>query len=373
MTSSKPLKLRLLLMALAGIIIALAFFARLRFIDQERTALQTEMDGQFRLIQKVVREELEKQNAELERFAQRMAASPSDEYWQATALSVLNDQKGILALGYVDKSLEIRWAVPAKYVDSLVKTHAGIRANHGMILSEVLEKGRVKLSEPMLVADQGRAFLAYYPLKRGDGPAELLVAVLHLQVLVDGVLGRVVPKDFAVAMLDGYTEIYSRGGRQVRSQAAEYSGSLTVGTAKWGLKMWPGPATLAGHKTDWPQWSLFGGAFLALLILGLAFMPMPSGEENTVRPAATPAEWSRRWESALKDSLVGDAGASGGPGASAAIGRQRRSGRYEAAGRAGRNRAVDRRHCRHRRRRVRHGAGNRGRRWHAAGLCEQVV
>ena len=132
MASLKPNQFRLLLAALAVVIFVLALFAQARFKDREKLGLQEEMDGLFRVTRKVVKEELDKQNQELERFAQRMAASPDDEYWQSTASSVLNGQKGILALGYVDSSLELKWVVPSKYADSVVKTHSDLRSNRAL-------------------------------------------------------------------------------------------------------------------------------------------------------------------------------------------------------------------------------------------------
>jgi diguanylate cyclase (GGDEF)-like protein/PAS domain S-box-containing protein len=302
MASLKPFQLRLVLAFLAAIILVLALYVRLRFLDREQIGLREDVEGIIRVAQKVVKEELDRQHVDLERFAQRMGASPADQYWQTTAATVLNEQKGILALGYVDKSLGVRWITPPKYADSLVKTHEEVRNNRPLVLNEVLEKGRMRMSDPVQVADMGRVFLAYYPVNQGDKSRELMVAVLHLQVLVDSALARVVPKDYAVALMDGYTEIYSKGSRQVRSQAPEFTASLPVGTAKWGLRVWPSPATIAAHKSDWPEWVLWGGAILAVIVMALACLPMNAREDQGLRPASTPAEWSRRWESALKES-----------------------------------------------------------------------
>ena len=316
MGSVRPIYIRLLLVVLAATVLVLALFARQRFLDLEQEKIADGVGSHLAGLHKAVRDELDAQNALLDRFAQRLAAAPNpqDPYWAKEAAPLLEAPNGILAVGYVNKTLDIGWSVPTKFEDSVAKAHAVIRDNRPFLLTEALEQGKVRISEPVQVAQRGKVFIAYYPLKREDKASELLIAVLHLQILIDKIFEKAIPKDIPVTLMDGYTEVYSRGSQKARADVPEFTDNVTVLTAKWKVRLWPSPALMSQYKSDWPQWAAWGGGLTALLITVMAFLPMPAdAREDAPAPAATPAEWARRWDAALRnaDIELAPAGSSG--------------------------------------------------------------
>ncbi len=327
MARLRPIGVRLFLLIVALIGIGLAFYLENFLRERETDVLRDRIGADFARLNESVRRDVQADVEALKALAQTYTRQPGLTVadFTYTADRFLTDHRGVVALGYADSSFNLKYSTPPRFVASIEKAHEMIRANRGFLLTDAVSENEWKVSEPIQVVDRGKVFVVYLPIRRTGEPIELLVAVVHLQLTLDSLFEKAIPKEYGLTLVDGYTPIYQRGPRSRDTSIPTFDDEISVLSAKWKVRLRPTLAVVQATKTVLPRLVFWGGLLLSMLIfLLIGYQTLLFRQME--REAALQTGWATRWDAALGDALpavpTGDAASrptEGGAAASLAV------------------------------------------------------
>ena len=304
MARLRPIGVRLILLIVAVIGVGLSFYLESLLRDREAETLHDKIGADFARLSESVRLDIQGEIESLKKLAQGYSREPmlTATDFTRTADRFLTDHQGVVAIGYTDASFNLKFSTPPRFVSSIEKAHEMIRANRGFLLSDAIAENDWKVSEPIQVVDRGKVFVIYLPVRHLGHPTELLVAVVHLQLTLDSLFERAIPKEYGLTLVDGYTPIYERGPRARNNALPVFEDEISVLSAKWKIRLRPTLAVVESTKTVVPQLVFWGGMLISCLIgLLVAYQTLLFRQMD--REEALQSDWANRWDSALEGTL----------------------------------------------------------------------
>ncbi|MBY0502587.1 MAG: PAS domain S-box protein [Bryobacteraceae bacterium] len=304
MARLRPIGVRLILLLVALCGVGMSFYLESLLRAREVDILQDKVGADFARLNESVRKDLSDEVEALKSMAQgfsRLTQVSNEEFTRATD-RLMSLHRGIVAMGYLDSSFALKYAGPPRFVSSIEKAHEMIRANRGFLLTDAVAENEYKVSEPIQVVDRGKVFVIYLPVRRLDQPSELAVAVVHLQLTLDSLFERSIPKDYGLTLVDGYTPIYQRGPRNTDPQIPTFDEELSVLSAKWKVRLRPTLDVVLSTKTVLPRMVLWGGILIsALIALLVGYQTLLFRQMD--REEAMQQDWATRWDSAMSGTI----------------------------------------------------------------------
>lgn len=300
MARLRPIGVRLILLIVALIGIGLSFYLESMLRSREVDVLHDKMGADFARLNESVRKDLVEEVDALKQMAQLFARTPvmTEAEFVRTADRFVTDHRGIVALGYADSTFNLKHATPPRFVSSMEKAHEMIRANRGFLLTDAVAENEWKVSEPIQVVDRGKVFVIYLPIRRLGQLTELLVAVVHLQLTLDSLFEKAIPKEYGLTLVDGYTPIYQRGPRTVDPSIPSFDDEISVLSAKWKVRLRPTLDVVQSTKTVLPRMVLWGGLLISgLIALLVAYQTLLFRQMD--REEAMESDWATRWDTAM--------------------------------------------------------------------------
>ena len=305
MARLRPIGVRLILLIVALIGVGLSFYLESLLRVREAETLRDKIGADFARLNESVRLDIQSEIESLKRLAQGYSREPSltaTDFARA-ADRLLTERPGIVAIGFADASFNLKYSSPPRFVSSIEKAHEMIRANRGFLLSDAVAENEWKVSEPIQVVDRGKVFVVYVPVRHIGQPTELLVAVIHLQLMLDSLFERAIPKEYGLALVDGYTPIYQRGPRVRNNLVPSFDDEISVLSAKWKIRLTPTLAVVESTKTVVPRLVFWGGILISALIgLLVAYQTLLFRQMD--REEALQSDWANRWDSALEGTVI---------------------------------------------------------------------
>jgi diguanylate cyclase (GGDEF)-like protein/PAS domain S-box-containing protein len=304
MARLRPIGVRVILLIVALIGVGMSFYLESLLRDRETETLRDKIGADFARLNESIRLDVQGEVEALKKLAQgytRESGLTLAEFTR-TADRFLTDHRGVVALGYADASFNLKYSTPPRFVSSIEKAHEMIRANRGFLLSDAVTENEWKVSEPIQVVDRGKVFVIYLPVRRLDQPTELVVAIVHLQMALDSLFERAIPKEYGLTLVDGYTPIYERGPRNKNAAVPTFDDEITVLSAKWKVRLRPTLAVVQSTKTSLPRMVFWGGLLISSLIgLLVAYQTLLFRQMD--REEAIQHDWANRWDTALSGTL----------------------------------------------------------------------
>lgn len=302
MARLRPIGVRLFLLIAALIGVGLSFYLESLLREREGEKLRDRMSGDFARLNESVRVDLESEIEGLRKLAQNYAREPMVTELDFTRIAdrFLSEHQGVISLGYVEGNFNIKYSTPPRFVSSIEKAHEMIRANRGFLLSDAVAENEWKVSEPIQVVDRGKVFVLYFPMRRLGQATDLLVAVVHLQLTLDSLFQKAIPKDYGLTLIDGYTPIYERGPKSRDKSVPTFDEDISVLSAKWKVRLRPTPDVVESSKTALPRFVFWCGILVSSLIaLLVGYQTLLFRQMD--REEATQTDWATRWESGKVD------------------------------------------------------------------------
>ena len=304
MARLRPIGVRLILLIVALIGVGLSFYLESLLREREADTLRDKIGADFARLNESVRLDIAGEIESLKKLAQGYSREPSltGAEFARTADRLLTEHPGVVALGFTDASFNLKYSSPPRFVSSIEKAHEMIRANRGFLLTDAVAENEWKVSEPIQVVDRGKVFVVYVPVRHMGQPTELLVAVIHLQLTLDSLFERAIPKEYGLALLDGYTPIYQRGPRLPNSTLPAFDDEISVLSAKWKIRLTPTLAVVEATRTMLPKMVFWGGILISALI-GLLVGYQTLLFRQMDREEALQSDWADRWDTALEGTV----------------------------------------------------------------------
>ncbi len=255
----------------AGASLSIWYFLR----GQETRRAQSMLGSASASLQDRVRAELDSETAVLQRLADKWQIRPgmSRTEWEYDARQILESHPSLLSIAWIDATARpwpIQWALPTVYESAVSRMHSLIEENRPDLINTVIRDQRFRVSEPILVADRGKAFAAYFPAVVDGKLKGILVGVFHLQVLMDFIFERLLSSDYSLLLLDGYESIYAKGIPKNNPRDWEYRGTLDIFSSNWQLRMWPNPEVQRANE-KLADLILMSGLAIAFVLTGLVY------------------------------------------------------------------------------------------------------
>ena len=304
MARLRPIGVRLILLIVALIGVGLSFYLESLLRERETEILRDKVGADFARLNESVRLDIQGEIESLKTLAQGYSRAPalSATDFARAADRLLTEHPGIVAIGFADASFNLKYSSPPRFVSSIEKAHEMIRANRGFLLSDAVAENEWKVSEPIQVVDRGKVFVVYVPVRHIGQPSELVVAVIHLQLTLDSLFERAIPKEYGLTLMDGYTPIYQRGPRLPNNLVPTFDDEISVLSAKWKIRLTPTLAVVESTKTVVPRMVFWGGILIsALLGLLVAYQTLLFRQMD--REESLQSDWANRWDSALEGTV----------------------------------------------------------------------
>jgi diguanylate cyclase (GGDEF)-like protein/PAS domain S-box-containing protein len=296
MARLRPIGVRVVLLIMAVIGVALSFYLESLLREREIDALREKIGTDFARLNESVRVDIQREIDTLNQLALGYTREPElnvDEFTR-TADRFVAEHKGVVALGYTDPTFNLKYSTPPRFVSSIEKAHEMIRANRGFLLSDAIAENKFKVSEPIQVVDRGKVFVLYFPVRRLGQATELLVAVIHLQLTLDALFEKAIPKEFGITLVDGYAPIYERGPKTRDGSLPVFDDEISVLSAKWKVRIRPTAAIVQSTKTVLPRLVFWGGMLISALI-GLLVVYQTLLFRQMDREQALQGDWTEKW------------------------------------------------------------------------------
>lgn len=285
----------------AGASFSIWFFLR----GQETRRARTQLSQAASSLQDRVQAELDSEVSALQRLAAKWQIRPemSRLEWEYDVRQMLEQHPSLLSVAWMENppgpgAWRINWSLPTVYEPAILKLHNLIEENRPDLLTAVVRDRRIRISEPIVVADRGKAFAVYVPSVVDGRLKGALLGVFHLQVLLDFVFDRLLSTDYTVQLLDGYQTIYSRGLPKNASFDWEHASTLDVFSSRWQLRMWPNPELQRANERL-ADMMLFGGLIVSSLLTLLVYFAGSRPARNQMRVVAGSPEPSAPSEDRL--------------------------------------------------------------------------
>ena len=226
----------------------------------------------------------------LHRMAERWEQNgkPSEESWEASARLNLKDFPGLVALCWSDSSRKERWTAQLPGDQFRVDLDTVFDLEHSLPVS-FSDQGIARVTPAIDLGQKGRAFYLYVPVFESGRVSGFIIGAQTVQEFVDEATAEVnLGHDYAVAVLDGKTQIYGGDIGGQRSQQTKQKTEVEFPGTTWQIWVWPKATTVSQFGSNVP---------IATLIVGLLSALMLSG---SVRLAQNARRNARRAEQASK-------------------------------------------------------------------------
>ncbi|WP_031497420.1 PAS domain S-box protein [Bryobacter aggregatus] len=278
--------------------IGASYFASASLRHNESRRAEKLLASASETLQDRVQTELDGESTAVQRLASKWQIRPDmpRQEWDFDAKQILEDHPSLLALGWIEnqnannenmqpdemvRDWKISWALPRVYEPAVIKLHGLVEQNRLALLGEVVKDRRMKITEPIYVADRGKVFAAYAPSLVDGKIKGAVVGVFHMQVLMDSIFDRILANDYSIQLLDGYQVIYSRGEAKNHAADLEHDGNMKIFGAAWQMRLWPNPEIRRANESM--AWQiLYGGGVLSFFLAGLVWFVARRGEVSAI-------------------------------------------------------------------------------------------
>ncbi|MFO0508401.1 MAG: EAL domain-containing protein [bacterium] len=272
---------------------------------QESRRTQTQLTQAAASLQDRVQAELKSEVSALERMAGKWQIRPemSRLEWEYDTRQLLEQHPSLLSIAWMESAparntLNITWSLPTVYEPAVLKLHGLIEDNRSDLITTVVEKRRLAISKPIIVADRGKSFAVYVPSVVDGRIKGAILGVFHLQVLLDSVFDRLLSTDYSVQLFDGDQQIYTRGLAKNSAFDWEYAGTLEVFSERWRLQMWPSPDPQRSNE-KLADMLLLGGILVSLALSVLIYYVAKHPKRKFIRQVSLAPEVRLRPEDRL--------------------------------------------------------------------------
>lgn len=257
-----------------------------RALNIASASVQTELIGQ-----------IETPIAALIRMAKswEIQGQPSREVWETETELYLSHFSGIQAVAWVSPASYIRWIVPRRGNENLQDQYLETMEKQRTALELARGSRQVTTTLPVPLAQGGIEFHVYIPIFHEEVLSGYLMAIFHVQTLLDAILGNVAP-GYALAVLIGDQELYSRyeASEQYR-KAWGQEVALGLHGVTWRVQIWPTALLLARESTALPEVVLIVGLLTAVLLM-VAVHLAQMARSHAAQQAAIALENARLYE-----------------------------------------------------------------------------
>jgi hypothetical protein len=219
----------------------------------------------------------------LERMGQRwelQKGTPQAE-WEADAINYWQDYPGFKAIKLVDKSYRVRWIVPQKEKEALLKESVESDELSKTILDKAKAGQEVLIRSTTL--DQGsKGFFVYIPLFLDNSESQsennfdgFIVGVFSTQPLLDTILNQDFTEHYSINIFDKKEEIYTNSGKYLNSHIKtqwSHQSKINLKNLTWQLKVSPTPAMLVEAESSLPTVVLGAGLLTSLLLALVVYL-----------------------------------------------------------------------------------------------------
>jgi PAS domain S-box-containing protein len=219
----------------------------------------------------------------LERMAQRwelQKGTPQAE-WEADAINYWQDYPGFKAIKLVDKSYRVRWIVPQKEKEALLKESVESDELSKTILDKA-KAGREVLIRSTTLDQGSKGFFVYIPLFLDNSESQsennfdgFIVGVFSTQPLLDTILNQDFTEHYSISIFDKKEEIYTNRGKYLNSHIKtqwSHQSKINLKNLTWQLKVSPTPAMLVEAESSLPTVVLGAGLLTSLLLALVVYL-----------------------------------------------------------------------------------------------------
>ncbi len=244
------------------------------------------------------------------RMAQRMetaAQLPRREEWESDARNYLEDIPVIHALEWLDSTSVVRWVIPLEGNKELIGTNPNQEPTRQRIMLEAQRTHATQLSPALELIQGGQGVLAFSPVHREDEARGFVVAVLHVDQIVESILTGRGTDDYRIELFEGASRIYTSSVPTPDEQRLPSARSVvTLPGASWTVQVEPISAVLAGWS---PFIAIVALAGLIVSLLVPACIAFAQAAARRAREAERSAEQVReneeRFRRAFGDAPIG--------------------------------------------------------------------
>ena len=267
-------------------------------------------------LQDRVQAELDQELSSIQRLGAKWQIRPdlSRVEWEFDVRQILEAHPSLLSVAWIEnpylnqpmrssreivRDWRITWSLPTIYDPAVSKIHTLVQENRADSLMSMVDERRAYISDAVMVADRGKAFVVYVPAVVSGQLRGAIVGVFHLQVMMDFVFDRLLATDYSIRLMDGYDAIYSRGEAKGMPADWEHQGTLNVFSSSYQLRLWPSPEVQKANERL-ADAILVGGYAAAILFTVLFYFVVkrPAPKSPILIPEA--AEKRRKIEERLR-------------------------------------------------------------------------
>ena len=330
--AKKPMRRRVspgvwALMATVFLLTSLAAFSFYYYLQNyERNQAQKLLTSASETLQDRVQSELDQEVLVLKRIADRWNDFPEMDIdrWAVDVEHALQDHRDLSAIAWLENtdpgnddpasivnSWKVSWCIPAATDAGVKKLHGLIVQNRTKLFLDVVKNRRMRVTDPMLVADRGKMFALYIPSVVNGKLRGVTLGLFHVQVLMASIFERILAKDYSIKLLDGYQEIFTHGDPKNDPADWEFDGTLKTFDTIWQMRLWPNPERQREKERSALAVLIYGNVLAVLLSFLVFFVAMRSAV-STVEVIPAPGKESgevrrrsedrlRVWEAAISN------------------------------------------------------------------------
>ncbi|MDX2505335.1 MAG: PAS domain S-box protein, partial [Gammaproteobacteria bacterium] len=216
----------------------------------------------------------------MDRMARRWEyqGGTSLDLWRADAELYLSDNPALVAISWVDPSMQVRWFESSQEnaFDKNLDSFAESRKTETM---DAARQTRATITTPSIELGQGgRGILVYVPLYIGDRFDGFIKGTFHIDKLFDPFVDDLASKNFEFRLFEGDVEIYhyTEPGT-VYGVSISQEQAFSILNLDWRLSLQPSQALLMELESPLPMVTLIVGLLLSILIAFTVHFAQVSG------------------------------------------------------------------------------------------------
>jgi len=287
-------------------------------VVHERAIIIRAIDAEVANVENEIKVRMESRILALDRMARRWqlrGGTPRAE-WEADATAYIAQQPGLLAVEWVDSTLEVRWTASSGHRLSALDLDPGdprsgqylypavpdqLRHDGGQTPSETpLSRLGIMVTRTIPMGPDGNGFLVYVPLFSGDRFDGFIRGVFGVEELLNVTLANIA-SGYAISILDDHGfEVYARHA-EIKKHEGTWARAreIRMHNVAWRVRSWPTPALLAEEQSRLPEVTLVVGFLTALLLALTVHLAqtgrLRAGVVETVNRELQSEMTERRW------------------------------------------------------------------------------
>ncbi len=194
----------------------------------------------------------------------RWDALPPAE-WIADAETIVRDFPGFQTIACIDALQHMRWITPSPANETLGGNEMIAEPQRRALFETVRKTRAAAMSGTIDLVPEGRGFLLYVPIFRGEHFAGVIVSGFRADVLFATLVHGIAP-GYSLIVMTANEDLYRRlSGKDNLEAEWGQKTKIELAGAQWHVRVWPQVTTLAELQSLLPDWALVSGLLATVL------------------------------------------------------------------------------------------------------------